>query len=958
MKTLIFILFLFSAQIVFSQEERIICGTLKDKQGEPLIGVSIIIKGSTVGTISDVNGKYCIKAPLGAVLIYSFIGFTNREVTVTSRNSQPVGQTNDVNPFKENVKVRSSYSNNYGNITYNEDSVEETEGTAYFTLYTPSYSVNNPNYTWLNNKKADPTKINSIDFSSNVVKINLIKDEYIYLPRIDYVSTISVEKYSNLPDLQNIYTQGRPVNGTSQWRGPETGEMFSWGPAINNLENDGTSYPFDKNGRITLKGLGNGKAVIPYNSKTFFRNGATFYNSIKIYHNHNGKEYGLIYNNKYNRGIVPKSGKTGNYLEIFAKRTFPKFKLNSRFIYDKFSGNMMSGSPGLSNIMYSVLSTPPTFDNANGLSTGNAAKNSSSYYIPESFSQRSYAPGSVNNPYWLVNNITDNEKHAVLNFSVNTEWQMLQNLKGVVDGNLEYQNFKNSFTYPAGTAGVVWPQSLTRSDGLTTLSISSGMKYSLDRDDIDLNSQIFYNYKYSQRKLTRTDIFLGQDSSANFNNHPYLRQNNMSWLTSFTLFRWLPGSMSHNITNSNIYNNYTIYYSPTFSIGVNFHDLLGNLYPINILKIRANWGYSFSETPLAYTYGSFDFLDIPSNYFTNAIFSREVTMNYGLQPEKLLKKNVGIDLDIIRNIIGITFDMYENKTYQGIYPVIENDLTVLKNIADYRTRGIDAELSLRKYGYWNRFNGSLRFIFSSYRSKVTHLENNTYEVPLAGFTDIHTSLIEGQPKAILVGTAYLRDDNSNLIIGNDGFPLVDNTLQIVGDPNPDYNVGLEASCNYKTFSFNIFMEYRKGGDMWNGTENVLSYHGLSMRSVEARNTREYIFHGVKEDGTPNTTPVDFANPSSPFETNRWYRYGKTGVAEGAIQDASMFRVKEVSVSYLWNKPKMRLDIALFVRNPLLISKYRGIDPDATLWGKANAVGLDLFNFPTVTSTGVTVKVSI
>ncbi len=48
-------------------------------------------------------------------------------------------------------------------------------------------------------------------------------------PRVTLSSSISVSEVTNLPELQKQYAQGRPVGGQLTWRGPETGEGFSWG---------------------------------------------------------------------------------------------------------------------------------------------------------------------------------------------------------------------------------------------------------------------------------------------------------------------------------------------------------------------------------------------------------------------------------------------------------------------------------------------------------------------------------------------------------------------------------------------------------------------------------------------------------------------------------------------------------------------------------------------------------
>jgi len=77
--TIVFSFLLFSSMITFSQEVK---GTIVDENKEPIPGVSIIIEGTTKGTISDINGYYSLKTDQTSfVLLYSYIGFTDYSET-------------------------------------------------------------------------------------------------------------------------------------------------------------------------------------------------------------------------------------------------------------------------------------------------------------------------------------------------------------------------------------------------------------------------------------------------------------------------------------------------------------------------------------------------------------------------------------------------------------------------------------------------------------------------------------------------------------------------------------------------------------------------------------------------------------------------------------------------------------------------------------------------------------
>jgi len=74
-----------------------ITGKVVDEKGEPLVGVSIRIKGSTNGTQSDANGNFSINAPANAVLVISYIGFTTKDVPVGGKTSVNITLTSNTN---------------------------------------------------------------------------------------------------------------------------------------------------------------------------------------------------------------------------------------------------------------------------------------------------------------------------------------------------------------------------------------------------------------------------------------------------------------------------------------------------------------------------------------------------------------------------------------------------------------------------------------------------------------------------------------------------------------------------------------------------------------------------------------------------------------------------------------------------------------------------------------------
>jgi TonB-linked SusC/RagA family outer membrane protein len=106
-KKILFILglFLISFQGIQAQNEKTVTGVVIDETNSPLPGVTVLIKGSSKGAITDLDGKFTISVSPNATLVFSFIGMTSQEVTVDTRNEYPVQLVPKVNEFDEVMVV-------------------------------------------------------------------------------------------------------------------------------------------------------------------------------------------------------------------------------------------------------------------------------------------------------------------------------------------------------------------------------------------------------------------------------------------------------------------------------------------------------------------------------------------------------------------------------------------------------------------------------------------------------------------------------------------------------------------------------------------------------------------------------------------------------------------------------------------------------------------------------------
>ena len=81
-KLMLSVFFILVAQLTFAQDKTVNGTVTSESDGMPLPGVSVIVKGSSTGAQTDFDGKYSLRASAGDILVYSFLGMKEIELTV------------------------------------------------------------------------------------------------------------------------------------------------------------------------------------------------------------------------------------------------------------------------------------------------------------------------------------------------------------------------------------------------------------------------------------------------------------------------------------------------------------------------------------------------------------------------------------------------------------------------------------------------------------------------------------------------------------------------------------------------------------------------------------------------------------------------------------------------------------------------------------------------------------
>ena len=106
MRKILLILFMLIGFLGTSMAQKVLTGTVTDEEKNPMPGASVAVKGTTVGTLTDANGKFQLSVPAnGKSLVFSFIGMKPYEVAIGDQTSFDVLMTIDVGMLEEVIVI-------------------------------------------------------------------------------------------------------------------------------------------------------------------------------------------------------------------------------------------------------------------------------------------------------------------------------------------------------------------------------------------------------------------------------------------------------------------------------------------------------------------------------------------------------------------------------------------------------------------------------------------------------------------------------------------------------------------------------------------------------------------------------------------------------------------------------------------------------------------------------------
>jgi hypothetical protein len=753
-----------------------------------------------------------------------------------------------------------------------------------------------------------------------------------------YSASFAWKAVNRLPSLQSDFVQGRSLQGALAWRGAETNEVFSYGPALSSLEYDGQPYRYDRNGKLVPVGTGNGHNPAAY-TNNIFRTGRLFSQSfslktILLENDVQAREFNINLGQTSEKTFIRHHDNNSTNLHLALGTRMKWLHVQGKYSYTQDQASNANRNGFLNKVYQQSLLTPVSFDNGQGYTLGSG--------------QRSYSH-QADHPDFLLKDNGHYVRSIRQQVSLLMERNAYRKMKYRIIQSYDHKTENSDEGYKPGSAGFPAGAPLLRNKEDKLYQLKGEASATIPYGRYAWNGAFVAGYLFSDAHST----IRYQPHESRYLYQRSAHELSVNYETSYDVNEWrISIDLGDKAYVSNTVSQHN-FFQPSVDLSAKYTSQ------------SRDWGLLFAssfsrftgELPISKSLSYVNLLRYATAEAGRYWPVQEVSSFDRLAPVQHTNWSSSISADY-KKLVKFTAGVFIRNVQGDLFPVYENQALVLKNIGDYHTKGIDLELKLWDFNKKGvKVSTSHTVKFQAWRNKVTGVQDDAGFMPMAGFSDVHTALVKGQPLGVIAGSTWQRDAAGKPVIGANGFPLVAKTPAIIGDPNPDFVMKMTNMVSWNKLTLQVAMEWKNGGERWNGTQAVLDYYGRSPASAEGRKITHYIFPGVQPDGRPNNVPVDFYNPKQPVENNRWVRYGYSGVAANYIERADWLRLNTLKLSYQQPFKQMiqRLTLSAYVSNILLWTPYSGVDTEQLLFDQTNSTGLDFFNLPAATTYGFNVS---
>lgn len=376
---------------------------------------------------------------------------------------------------------------------------------------------------------------------------------------------------------------------------------------------------------------------------------------------------------------------------------------------------------------------------------------------------------------------------------------------------------------------------------------------------------------------------------------------------------------------------------PSASVGwrISSEDFMADVTPVSDLKLRASWGITgnqsignYASRPL-FNYGTG--ANTGNNYTGGTGVSFASMSSDDLSWEETTQTDIGLDIALFNHRLNITTDYYIKSTDKLLFPIPlpqQSGFTnMIGNVGKIENRGF--ELSVQSVNIErNGFRWTTNFNIATNKNEVKELLNNKDVIVGSNNTGYSIARV-GSPISFYLyeREKYVNPETGLLLIKDkDNSGSVNaGDLDLAGSPFPDYFGGIMNTISYKQVDLSVFFQFSQGNKVYNNTRRELELLNLPARSLIGTNTTTEAYHN-RWQKAGDVTEYPKINYDG---TNTNYNLSHTGW----LEDASYLRLKTLTLGYNFRKDllsriKMKNARVYFSANNLLtFTNYTGYDPE-------------------------------
>ncbi|MFT3754036.1 MAG: TonB-dependent receptor [Paludibacter sp.] len=960
---------------VFAQKTTI-TGLVVDSKNEPLIGVSVILKGTKTATVTNIDGKFSIEAESKDVLVFSYIGMNPHEVAVGASKTLRVVMEDNTKALEEVVVV------GYGSVKKKDLTTSVSTVSTKDIAERPIISAASA----IQGKAAGVTVMqpNGEPGASMVVRvrgntsINASNDplyvvDGVPMSEINFLSPNDIESMQILKDASSAAIYGsRASNGVvliTTKLGAKGEAKISFNAhagvtqvvkQIQSLNTAQYKELMDEIGAVTLPDGLTDKT--DWFNETY-RTGLTQDYQLSVSNATDKIKYFISGGYTNEKGIIPVAYyKRYNLRANLENEIRPWFKLNTNLSYSDYTSNGIISGTGSNRagVILSVINTPTYAPIWNPLIP--------TQYYDNFYGAQTTSP--VENMSRTANDKTNNNRFVG---SVSGEITFSKDLKFKTQGTLDRVYFNSTgFLDPVATA---YGRS-QHGSGNDIRSLSSIIVFdnvltfdkTIDKNSFSLMAGTsFTNSDWSESNVSVSNFWSSEIKTLNAGNKVgigdwtnYTRASQwaiMSLISRFTYnydskYLLTVNFRSDGSSKLNPAHRWGYFPSASAAWRISSEDFMTQFDWVDDLKLRGGWGQVGNQSGID-DYSYFNLLTISRvdwtgtanpNANANVTISPTSNMyNADLTWETTSTSNIGIDLSILKSRITLAIDAYYKYTNNLIlkYPVPSSSgpMSVTRNQGEMSNRGIEFTLNTKNFVDKFKWETDFNISFNKNRIESFGFMNIPFYYGQSSVGDNIVIVKPGLPLGVFYGyvSEGVDPETGDLLFqtknGLSSTPALSDRT-IIGDPNPKFTYGMTNNFSYKGFSLNLFLQGSYGNDIYNVSR--METEGM----YDAKNQSVSVLDRWERPGMVTYMPRATQSKNNLVSSTRF------------VEDGSYLRLKTLTLSYDFKNTFLkkvgitRLQPYLTAQNLLTLTKYKGFDPEVNQYGgDAKVQGIDYGTYP-------------